>query len=363
MIDRARLLDTFLALVQIDSPSGQEEAIGKELFSRLRALDMEVERDQAGNVVARWNGEGIPLLLSAHMDTVKPGTGVKPKVTDGVVRSDGTTILGSDDKSGVSVILEVLTSLYEQGKKPAVEVALSAGEEIGLLGAKQMDMTRFRARQALVLDAGGPLNVIVHAAPSSDKFRARVHGQAAHAGVNPEDGINAIAIAAHAIAEMPLGRIDKETTANIGLIQGGQAVNVVPDLVTMRGEARSHDVSKLDAQVREMRAALEKAVAACEGARLELDIQRTYEAYRLPPNAPIIQRVIAILKAMGQDTPILHASGGGSDANVLNARGISAIPISTGMQAVHTTNESIAISDMAHCAEFVLRALGQPTRE
>lgn len=353
MIRQERLLDTFLALVRIDSPSGEEAAISELLAERLRLLDMDVHVDCTRNVLGRWQGTGEPLLLSAHMDTVVPGKGVRPQVRDGVVRSDGTTILGADDKSGVAVILEVLAAWREQGLRPAVEVALSVGEEAGLLGAKAMDAGWFQARQALVLDGGGPLNHLYNAAPASDKLHAVVHGRAAHAGVNPEDGINAIVVASHALVKMRLGRIDYETTANIGRQRGGRAVNIVPDLVELWGEARSHDQCKLEAQIASMRTALEEAVACYPGAGLEVEVERAYEAYRLQPTAPIIRRVAAALEVMGEEAPVLQASGGGSDANILNQWGIGAIPISTGMQAVHTTEEWVAVVDMVRCAELI----------
>jgi tripeptide aminopeptidase len=355
-----RVLDTFVSLVQIDSPSGEEAALRDELVRRLNALDVKVRVDDCGNVLGRMAGAGEPLLLSAHLDTV-PGRGIVPTVTDGVICSDGTTILGADDKSGLAVILEVLASLREangdRSKSPSVEIALSVGEEVGLLGAKGMDLEWFRARQALVLDMGGALNVVVNAAPSSDKLDATVHGRAAHAGANPEAGINAIAVAAQGIARMSLGRIDEETTANVGIIRGGEAVNVVPDLVSLRGEARSHDTAKLDAQVAAMRAALASAVAAHEGARLEFKAVRTYESFCLPASDPLLQRVSSALDAMGEEPMVLQAGGGGSDANILNARGIAAVPISTGMEGVHTTKECIALADMVRCVNFVLQAL------
>jgi len=357
VIDETRLLQTFLDLVQIDSPSGQEAAVAADLADRLRALDLDVSTDRAGNVLGRWEGSGAPLLLSAHMDTVAPGIGIRPIVEDGVIRSDGTTILGGDDKSGVAVILEALTVLHEQGRRSAVEVAFTVKEETGLIGAQAIDPGWLRAREALVLDSGGPLNAVVHGAPSSDRFAAVVHGRAAHAGSNPEDGINAILVAAQGIARMPLGRIDEETTSNIGLIQGGQAVNVVPDRVEMRGEARSHDIAKLDAQIATMRSAMEQAVAQHPGAQLELDIRRTYEGYRLAEDEPLIHRIARALEAMGESAPDLRLSGGGSDANIYNTRGITAVPISTGMQAVHTNQEWIALSSMVRCAELVIHVL------
>lgn len=357
MIDRERLLDTFLFLTSIDSPSGEEAALRAALEPRLRALGVETHVDATGNLLGRLPGQGEPLLLSAHMDTV-PGRDIRPVVREGVVYSDGTTILGADDKSGIAVMLEVLAALQGDAlRRPAVEIALSVGEEVGLLGAKGLDAGWFRAREALVLDMGGPLNVVVNAAPASDKFDAVVHGRAAHAGAHPELGVNAIAVAARGIAAMTLGRIDDKTTANVGLIQGGSAVNVVPDRVMLRGEARSHDVRKLDAQIGAMRAALEAAVAAHEGARLELDVQRAYSAFRLDPASPLLRRVARALAAMGAGDLVLQAGGGGSDANILNARGVAAVPVSTGMQGVHTTDEHVAVEDMARCAELVLHAL------
>jgi tripeptide aminopeptidase len=357
-----RLLEAFLSLVRIDSPSGEEAALRAELLPRLQALGVETRVDPTGNLLGRVAGQGEPLLLSAHMDTV-PGRGIQPVVQDGVIYSDGATILGADDKSGIAVLLEVLTALQEvdAGERPAFEIALSVGEEVGLVGAKGLDVDWFQATQALVLDMGGPLNVIVHAAPASDKFDAVVHGKAAHAGANPETGINAISVAAQGIAAMSLGRIDGETTANVGLIQGGTAVNVVPDRVTLRGEARSHDVDKLDAQIRAMRAALETAVSVNKGAQLDLEVERAYTSFRLDEDAPLLKRVAAALAAMDEEPPVLQIGGGGSDANILNARGIAAVPISTGMEGVHTTGEHVAVADMARCAEFVLRALSTPT--
>jgi len=363
MIDRERLLDTFISLVRFDSTSGEEAALRGELEQRLRALGVETHVDETGNLVGRLPGQGQPLLLSAHMDTV-PARNVQPIVREGVVYSDGTTILGADDKSGIAVMLEVLTVARDNAAHcPAIEIALSVGEEVGLLGAKGLDVDWFQARQALVLDMGGPINVVVRAAPASDKFDAVVHGRAAHAGANPEAGINAIAVAAQGVAAMPLGRIDDETTANVGLIQGGSAVNVVPDRVALRGEARSHDVVKLDAQIRAMRAALEAAVAVNKGARLDLEVKRAYTSFRLDDAHPLLLRVGRVLQAMGEDGLVLQAGGGGSDANILNARGIAAVPISTGMEGVHTTDEHVAVEDMVRCAEFVLHALGMRDQE
>jgi len=369
MINQDRLVSTFMELVQIDSPSGQEEKIARHLMAELKSLGLTVERDTTGNVIGRLAGDGPPILLSAHVDTVGPGLGVKPVISNGVITSDGTTILGGDDKSGVAVILEVLRVLVEQdlpptkrcpepveGLIPLLEVALTVSEEVGLIGAKGLDLTNLRAKEGIVLDSGGEIGTIVVAAPSQYKLRAVVHGKAAHAGAEPEKGINAIVVAAEAIAAMPLGRIDEETTANIGRIQGGTATNIVPDRVEMAGEARSHDEGKLEAQVQAMTEAL-RAAAGRHGATVEIDVERSYSAFKLSEEDGIVQRAMAAAKTLGL-TPALVPSGGGSDANVFNAGGITTINISAGMDKVHTTEERIVVDDLVKCAEFLLAILG-----
>jgi tripeptide aminopeptidase len=348
LINRERLVQTFLDLVVIDSPSGQEEAISRELARRCIALGAQVEHDEHWNVIARWpgsNGQGDPLLLSAHMDTVGKDTGIKPEIRDGVIYSDGTTILGGDDKSGVAAILEVIASLREDGKPyPPLEVVISVSEEVGLQGAKKLDKGRLTARRGYVLDAGGPVGGIVTSAPSQDSLEAWVHGQKAHAGAEPEKGINAIRVAAEAILNMPLGRIDFETTSNIGIIQGGEATNIVPDRVYLKGEARSRDDLKLASQTAAMAAALQDA-AENNGTHVELKIKRMYTTYKLADDHPVVARAVDAVTRLGF-TPAIKASGGGTDANIYAEYGIYCAIISTGMADVHTTHEHIAIADM-----------------
>jgi len=359
LIDEDRLKNTFLELVAIDSPSGHEEAIGRDLMARLKALGLAVTRDASGNVIARLDGKGegeneAPLLLSAHMDTVGTDTGFQPVIEEGIVRSDGTTILGADDKSGVAVILEMLSALIEEGAAhPPLEVVFTVSEEVGLAGSKALDVGQLRAREGIVLDAGGSVGTVVVSAPYQDKLFATVHGRAAHAGAEPERGVNAILVAAEGVAAMPLGRIDEETTSNVGVIRGGVATNIVPDRVELHCEARSRDEAKLVAQMGAMRAALQEA-AARHGAEVDLQQERSYDGFKLPPQTPIVKRAVAAVEAMGLE-PLLLPSGGGSDANVLAARGITTINLSTGMAEVHTVNEHIAVQDMTRSAELLLR--------
>lgn len=352
MIDPNRLLATFLELVRISSPSGHEAAIAEALAARMRDLDLSPETDEAGNLFGALAGQGEPLLLTAHMDTVSPGENVQPVVQDGVISSDGTTVLGADDKSGIAIILEVLAALREEGlaHRP-IEVLFTVLEESGLEGAKGFDLGRLRARLAVGLDAHGAQGTVVVQAPAQDGLRAVVRGRMAHAGVNPEDGINAIRVAAEAIAAMPLGRIDAETTGNIGIIEGGRATNIVPDVVTLQGEARSRVGAKLDEQTRQMVAALEERAAA-HGATAEVTVRRSYEAYALTESDGVVRLVTRAMRSLGI-TPLLVPTGGGSDANVFNAGGVQTVQISTGMEAVHTCAEHISLADMVQAAKIV----------
>ncbi len=353
MINEPRLVQTFLDLVAIDSPSGQEQAIADELARRLAALGGEVVRDAHHNLIARWPGsQGEWLMLSAHMDTVGTDVGIKPQIRDGVIYSDGTTILGGDDKSGVAVILEIIRSLQEDGTAhPPLEAVITVSEELGLVGAKRLDKGQLRARHGYILDAGGPLSNIVVSAPSQDRLYVTVHGRKAHAGSEPEKGINAIRVASEAIAAMPLGRIDEETTANIGVIHGGVATNIVPDEVEIRGEARSRNNDKLAKQTAAMVAAFDEA-AERHAAQVQIKLERSYTAYTLTEETPIVAKAMDAVRQHGL-TPALKASGGGTDGNIYAEHGIYCAVFSTGMSEVHTSNEHIAIADMVACARLL----------
>lgn len=289
------------------------------------------------------------------MDTV-PTERIVPVIREGIVYSQGDTILGADDKAGLAIILEILTVLAEKdGPYRPVEVLFTVGEETGLRGAKAVDVSHFKAKMGLGLDAAGdPGAMIVHA-PSQDPWQARVHGRAAHAGANPEAGINAILVAAEGIVHMPLGRIDAETTANIGIIRGRRATNVVPDLVELYGEARSRDEKKLEAQIRAMSDALQQSAQA-HGATVDIQVSRSYKRYHFAEDAPIVRLLSKAMRSVGVE-PLLVPTGGGSDSNVLIARGIDIIQMSLGMHAVHTNDEHIAIDDLETSARIVLACL------
>lgn len=363
MIDRDRLTRHFLELVQIDSIPRHEGQIARALAKDLAAMGATVEFDDAdtkvkgeiGNLIARFEGTTAapPLLLCAHMDTVEPGIGVHPVVEGDVIRSDGTTVLGGDDKSGVAIVCECVRVCRERGlPMPPVDVVFTICEEIGLQGARYLDLSKVRARYGLVFDSDA-VGCVFTRAPGSNHIEAVVYGRAAHAGMAPEKGLNAIRIAAEGIAAMRLGRIDAETTANIGRIEGGRAINTVPAEVRFYGEARSHDAAKLAAQTDQMTTALRDAVARHPGASVDITVERIYEPMHVSDETPIMQLVRAAATQVGRQIESA-GMGGGCDANILNRRGLQVVNLGTGMREIHTTKEWLKVSDMLAAAEVTL---------
>ena len=371
MIDKARLKERVLELVRIDSLSRKERAIALRLKEILEALGGVVFMDDAGNavggevgnLVAHFDGnvEGAEaMLLSAHMDTVAPGEGVVPVVDGDVIRSDGTTVLGGDDKSGLAIILEVLQAVREE-KVPHghIDVVFTICEEVGLLGAKHLDLGLVRAKTGLVLDSDS-IGFLITKAPAVNHLEFEVHGLEAHAGICPERGISAIQVAARGIAAMRLGRIDEDTTANLGLVSGGTAVNIVPNRVMLTGEVRSHDEEKLERQTQAMVACLQDAAA---GATLELDgrlhetrvesrVRREYDRMDVSHDTAIVQRVHEAARNLGLAVDTV-AKGGGCDANVLNKRGLQVANLASGMRDIHTVHEWLDVNDLVTAARII----------
>ena len=371
MIDKARLKERVLELVQIDSHSRKELAIALHLKEILEGLGGAVFVDDAGaavggevgNLVTHFDGtvDGAePMLLSAHMDTVAPGEGVVPVVEGDIIRSDGTTVLGGDDKSGIAIILEVIESLREEELPHGhIDVVFTICEEMGLLGAKHLDLSLVRAKTGLVLDSDS-IGFLITRAPAANLVEFEVHGLEAHAGICPERGMSALQVAARGIAAMQLGRIDEDTTANIGLVNGGTAVNIVPNRVTLTGEVRSHDEEKLERQTRAMLACLVEAAA---GATLELDgrlhearvesrIERQYDRMDVSHETAIVRRVHEAATNLGLAVDTI-AKGGGCDANVLNKRGLQVANLASGMRDIHTVNEWLDVNDLVSAARLI----------
>ena len=353
VIRQDRVLNTFLDLVRLDGPVGGEEPVAAEVAARLQALGCRVARDAFGNVVAQFAGLGDQtMLINAHLDCVQPCLGILPVVDGDTVRSDGTTVLGADNRAGVAATLEVLASLLEDGARHLpLEIVFTLGEEAGLLGAKALDYSMVQARWGLTLDASGPVGGCVVSTPWHDVIKATIHGRAAHSGVEPEKGISAILVAAQGIAAMKLGRIDDETTANIGKITGGTAMNIVAERVELVGEARSRDEEKLKRQTSAMVQALDAAAAAA-GARADIQVSRAYNGYNLAESAPIVSRMVQAARSLGI-TPRLEATGGGSDANIFHANGITMLNLSAGYEDAHTVRESIGVGELVRLATLV----------
>lgn len=375
MINRERIKNLLIELIKIDSLSRREYDVAMRLKHEMEELGAAVTIDDAGekvggnvgNLIAHFQGNApsaLPLLLSAHMDTVVPGEGIVPILEGDVLRTDGRTVLGGDDKSGVAIICEAIRTLKERNITYGdIDVVFTICEESGLVGAKCLDVNRLRARTGLVLDSDS-VGFLFTRGPGANRLEFRVHGLEAHAGVCPERGISAIQVAAAGISQMKLGRIDHETTANIGVIEGGMAVNIVPNSVLLRGEARSHSPEKLDQQTRHMVSCLEEAAARhtleLDGkkfqARVASKIERDYDRMLVSENAPIVQLVYAAGKNLNVNVKT-QATGGGCDANVLNQKGLEVANLGTGMRDIHTVHEWLDLKDLYLSGEMVLEIL------
>lgn len=374
-INKERLKNLLIELVKIDSLSRKEYAIAVRLKKEMEDLGGEAWIDDAGekvggnvgNLIVHFKGDGPgsnPFLLCAHMDTVVPGEGVTPLLDGDILRTDGRTVLGGDDKSGVAIICEALRVVKEQGLACGdIDVVFTICEEVGLLGAKCLDVSRLRAQRGLVLDSGS-VNSLFTRSPAANRMEFSVRGLAAHAGVCPEKGISAIRVAAEGISRMSLGRIDEETTANLGLIEGGMAVNIVPNSVSLKGEARSHSEEKLERQSRHMVQCLEQAAGRhaleLNGKRLqatvEAHIERDYDLMNIPDGSPLVRLVQAASRRLGIEIKV-RPTGGGCDANIFNKKGLVVANLFTGMREIHTVNEWLNLNDLYQSAETVLEII------
>lgn len=363
-INKKRLIDTFIKLIKINSPSFGERELGDMLAVMLKKAGCTVELQEYGrsfNLIARkkGNSSGIPpLLLSAHMDTIEPTTGLEFTIDDDSIRTTGPTILGADDKSALAQIIEATTVLGESDIPHGdIEIIFTSVEEKGLLGARHLDFTTIRSRHALVLDSSGGVGNLVIAAPTHITYEMHITGKSAHAGIEPEKGISAIRVAAQIISEIPDGRIDAETTANVGTITGGTATNVVPKEVVIHGELRGHSPAVIEATKGAIYAAAHR-ITARNKALIHITEQEEYKAFRIESDDPFLCFLDGVYTTCGI-TPAHVTTGGGSDANVFNHRGIKAINLSNGMQKVHSTEEFIHISDLYNGCLIVVNALAQ----
>ncbi|MEC0245667.1 M20/M25/M40 family metallo-hydrolase [Paenibacillus chitinolyticus] len=376
MIQQERLIKEFIELVQVDSVTQYEQEISVVLQSKFKELGLSIQTDDAaektghgaGNLICMLEASGAPestpcIFFTSHMDTVAPGNGIKPQIgEDGIIRSDGTTILGSDDKAGIAAMFEAIRVLKEQNVAHGpIQFVITVGEESGLKGARAMDPSVMKAKFGYALDSNGEIGEIAVAAPARAEIKIVMYGKSAHAGVNPEDGISAIQVASKAVSRMKLGRLDSETTANIGSFSGLGPLNVVCDRVLLEAEARSIVQSKLEAQL----AAMEKAckdTAADFGTTCDFEADIVYPAFMHDETSPVVKLAMKALEGMGCKTSTFH-SGGGSDANIFNGMGIPTVNLAVGYKEIHTTNEHIAVSDLVKTAEAVVAIVREVTEQ
>ena len=362
MIDRERLVRTFMEICSIDSEPRGEREMADRLTRILTSLGFTVREDDtgekiggsAGNLFARLEGSapGEALMFSCHMDRVVPGVGVRPRIEGGYVVSDGSTVLGADDGAGLAAIVEAIAALADSATPhPAIELVLTVAEELALVGGSHFDTGLLTARAGFVIDAAGPVGEIVLRAPRQVKFSATFRGRSAHAGFAPEEGVSAIQMAAAAICRMQLLRIDAETTANIGSISAVGPTNIVPDRCELCGEVRSLDPAKVHAQVEECVRAMESAAAEA-GGTVDITTTDCYPSYSLGEDSPPARLAAAAAGRIG--VPVrFKSTGGGSDANIFNSRGVETVVLSCGYEKVHTTAERISIEQLGLLAEWV----------
>lgn len=348
-----RLYERFVRLCEIRSPTGEEREVADTIIAELRALGLEVSEDDAagpaeagaGNIVARIAGRSDRwVMFCAHIDTVPHRGQIEVVDDEGVFRSRGETILGADNKAAVAVFMELVARFAEEQPPVGIELLLTVAEEQGLRGAKAFDTSTLRSDVGFVLDHAGPVGEVIVATPTQQQIRADFVGVEAHAGIEPDDGNSAIAAAAAAIDRMQLGRLDSETTANVGLIEGGTSGNVVPGHCGIRAEARSLDSERVAAVAGTMADAC--AWGASEhGCDVDVHLEELFRGYRLPTTSPALALAEAGLRGAGYE-PVRTAIGGGSDANALRLDGFDCVLLANGPKDVHTADECVSAQDL-----------------
>lgn len=359
----SRVIERFLEYVQIDSPTKEERDFRLRLEKDLTALGVSFEADNAGeeigsnsgNLIAKIPGTGDKtILFSSHMDTVSPGRGIVPQIIDGVITSKSDTILAGDDKAGVSAIIEMLTVLKEKAiPHHNIIVVFTIYEEGGVFGSRNLDYNKIKeADFGIIVDSDGAPGRTILQGPAQNKIDVIFKGKTAHAGMEPEKGVSAIEVAAEAIASMKLGRIDSETTANVGRIEGGGPTNIVTDRVVIAAEARSLDNDKLKAQCDHMVECVKKAQAK-HGLEAEIAVTPAYKVFNIPVDSVPAKHIEAACQRAGLKF-IVEKSGGGSDANNFNQHGVPSVNLACGMTKVHTTEEFIKVKDIEDTARLLV---------
>lgn len=358
------VLELFTELAAIPSPPGEERAVADVVATFLRNCALEVDEDDAGRRIGATAGNlytrldataaGTPIFLCAHLDTVPPVGPIDPVVdAEGVVRNAAGTILGADDKAAVAVILDATRRILAERRPHAgIELLFTPKEEVGLIGAAAFDESRLLARHGFVYDQAAPIGDVILGAPFSQALKVTFKGQASHAGMYPDEGRNAIVAAARAIADLRLGRVDDETTANVGVIRGGTAGNIVADWCTFQAEARSHDERKLADLMQEMLDAFSFA-ASLTDCSVDVESRKSYRGYRFKRDDEVVVLAADALARSGYE-PRYGLSGGAADANIFNERGLQCLNLANGMVDIHTPNERISVADLDAMVDVTL---------
>ena len=361
MVNSERLLETFLSILRIDSYYPNEDPVIDLLRPKLERAGVELTTDEHRNVLGYWPAagdgpRGDSVLLCAHTDTVRPTPKMTPVIRNGAVHTDGSSVLGADDKAAVAAIVEAIEAIAEEGVgHPPAEVLFTVGEDVGHIGSKAFDVTPVRSRMAIVPDVDGTVGGIIMAGPWTENIRVVFHGRAAHAGTEPENGRSALSMAARSIDLMTLGRIDEETTANVGQLSGGEAANIIPAAAELVLQVRSLDEGKFRAQ-REGLIECCRTGAAAFGGTMEVERLRGTTGYRFERDAPVVGRAEAAIQAAGL-RPRLSTTCGGSDANELNAKGLATVVISVGYLDIHTNEESMPLVELNRLAQVCRAAI------
>jgi tripeptide aminopeptidase len=361
---RADPVELFIELVQIPSPPGEEGEVLSQVveFARARGLDPIEDASaaslggNAGNLLLSLpstRAGGVPICFCAHLDTIPTSGQIRPQVSDGMIRSDGTTILGADNKASVAAMLTALdTVIREERPHAGVEVLLTPMEEVGCCGAKAFDFSALAAHVGFVYDHAAPVGAYVSSAPAGYLARLAFHGRPAHAGIAPENGRSAIEAAALTLAGLDLGRLDGGATMNVGTIEGGTAHNVVPDLCSLVVDIRARD-SKRGRELVDGLLAIAAAAAESVGCTVSSEIDEKYVDYAFSGNEPVVRMAEAALGRVGA-TPVALSGGGGADANVFNAAGLPCLNLGNGMEMIHTTEERIEVAELERCVDLSL---------
>jgi tripeptide aminopeptidase len=359
------LLQTFLDMVRIDSPSGEEDAMRDYLIGRVKAMGLSYQVDQGGNLIVEVPGHQCShdriLVLSGHMDVVPPCHNIQPKVEtvdgDRWISSDNTTVLGADDKAGLAPILEsVFFAMQNNLPRPPLRLIFTTREETFLGGAKDLSDESLKAHFAITLDHTGKQGVIINQAPSYIEFEAECRGKSVHAGIMPEQGINAIVFASKVIEHLHLGRVDECTTSNIGFFTGGKATNIVPDLAVIRGELRGHQPETLERELAHIQKTLAEVSASMPGTEYDFRHHVEFEAYQLDENHPGVRHVVSAARKTGLEPQFIRTNGG-SDNNVFVKRGLPGVVLSAGYMEPHSLKERVRLSEMTLCSQFLLNIL------